>query len=100
MNPVYILIHSGATKDAKLFDEIMENLQKRGIIQKGDIIIFNKGYYSYKNYQLGISKFKIVSFIFQKKISIKQSSTTNYLAHYKFLIKQRKYWLKNNFTII
>ena len=64
MNPVSILIHSGAPNDAKLFDEIMENLQKRRIIRKGDTIIFNKGYYSYKNYQLGISKYKIVPFIF------------------------------------
>ena len=66
MNPVSILIHSGAPNDAKLFDEIMENLQKRRIIRKGDIIIFDKGYYSYKNYQLGISKYKIVPFIFPK----------------------------------
>ena len=67
MNPVCILIHSGAPNDAKLFDEIMENLQKRRIIQKGDMIIFDKGYYSYKNYQLGISKYKIVPFIFPKE---------------------------------
>jgi hypothetical protein len=67
MNPVCILIHSGAPNDAKLFDEIMENLQKRRIIQKGDTIIFDKGYYSYKNYQLGISKYKIVTFIFPKE---------------------------------
>ena len=44
MNPVSILIHSGAPNDAKLFDEIMENLQKRRIIRKGDTIIFDKGY--------------------------------------------------------
>lgn len=44
MNPVSILIHSGAPNDAKLFDEIMENMQKRRIIEKGDIIIFDKGY--------------------------------------------------------
>ena len=66
MNPVSILIHSGAPNDSKIFDEIMENLQKRRIIRKGDIIIFDKGYYSYKNYQLGISKYKIVPFIFPK----------------------------------
>ena len=66
MNPVSILIHSGAPNDAKLFDEIMENLQKRRIIQKGDTLIFDKGYYSYKNYQLGISKYKIIPFIFPK----------------------------------
>ncbi len=66
MNTVSILIHSRAPNDAKLFDEIMENLQKRRIIEKGDIIIFDKGYHSYKNYQLGISKYKIVPFIFPK----------------------------------
>ena len=91
MNPVSILIHSGAPNDAKLFDEIMENLQKRRIIQKGDILIFDKGYYSYKNYQLGISKYKIVPFIFQKSISKEQSSMINYPIHYKYLKKQRKY---------
>ena len=67
MNPVCILIHSGAPNDAKLFDEIMETLQKRRIIKKGDTIIFDKGYYGYKNYQLRISKYKIVPFIFPKE---------------------------------
>ena len=46
--------------------KLWKNLQKRRIIQKGDILIFDKGYYSYKNYQLGISKYKIVPFIFPK----------------------------------
>ncbi len=57
MNPVSILIHSETSNNAKLFDKIIENLQKRRIIRKGDTLIFDKGYYSYKkNYQLGISK--------------------------------------------
>ena len=67
MNPVAILIHSGAPNDARLFDEILENLQKRRIIRKGDLLIFDKGHYSYKNYQLGISKYKIVPFIFPRE---------------------------------
>lgn len=61
-----MLIHSGAPNDAKLFDEIMETLQKRRIIQKRDTILFDKGYCSYKNYQLGIGKYKTVPFIFPK----------------------------------
>ena len=64
--PVAILIHSGAPHDSKIFDEIMENLQKRRIIKNGDTIIFDKGYYSYQNYQIGISKYKIVPLIFPK----------------------------------
>ncbi len=44
----------------------MENLQKRQIIQKKDTLILDKGYYSYENYQIGISKYKIVPFIFPR----------------------------------
>ncbi len=65
--PVAVLIHSGAPHDSKIFDEVMENLQKRRIIQKGDTIIFDRGYYSYQNYQTGISKYKIVPLIFPKE---------------------------------
>jgi hypothetical protein len=65
--PVAIIIHSGAPHDSKLFNEIMENLRRRRIIRKGDIIIFDKGYYSYQNYQIGISKYKIVPLIFPKE---------------------------------
>ncbi len=65
--PVAIIIHSGAPHDSRIFNEIMENLKKRRIIRKGDIIIFDKGYYGYKNYQIGISKYKIVPLIFPKE---------------------------------
>jgi hypothetical protein len=45
----------------------MENLKKRRIIRKNDTIIFDRGYYSYQNYQIGISKYKIVLLIFPKE---------------------------------
>ncbi len=65
--PVAIIIHSGAPHDSRIFSEIMENLRKRRIIRKNDTIIFDRGYYSYKNYQIGISKYKIVPLIFPKE---------------------------------
>ncbi len=65
--PVAIIIHSGAPHDSKIFSEIMENLQKRRIIRKNDTILFDRGYYSYQNYQIGISKYKIVPLIFPKE---------------------------------
>ena len=80
MNPVSILIHSGAPNDAKLFDEIMENLQKRWIIPKRDILILNKEYYSYKNYQIGINKYKIVPFIFPKN-NFKRTKLNDQLSY-------------------
>jgi hypothetical protein len=51
----------------KIFSKIMENLKKRRIIRKNDIIIFDRGYYSYNNYQIGIFKYKIVPLIFPKE---------------------------------
>jgi len=65
--PVAILIHSGAPHDSKIFNKVLENLQQRRIIRKGDTIVFDRGYYSYQNYQTGISKYKIVPLIFPKE---------------------------------
>ena len=67
MAPVSILIHSGAPNDSKIFDEVLQDLQKRQIIKRKDIILFERGYYGYKNYQIGINKYKIVPIIFPKE---------------------------------
>lgn len=37
MTPVSILIHSGAPNDSKIFDEVLQDLQKRRIIKRKDI---------------------------------------------------------------
>lgn len=66
LTPVLILIHSGSPHDSKLFPEILENLKKHKIIRPGDTLLFDRGYYSYKNYRMGIMKYKIVPFIFPK----------------------------------
>jgi len=42
----------------KNYEKILEELKRRRIARNGDKIIFDRGYYSYKNYVLGISKFK------------------------------------------
>ena len=89
MNPISILIHSGAPNDTKLFDEIMENLQKRRIIQKGDMLIFYKEHYSYKNYQIGISKYKIVHFIFPKD-NFKRTKLNDQLSYPLQVFKKTK----------
>ena len=44
MAPVSILIHSGAPNDSKIFDEVLQDLQKRRIIKRKDIILFDRGY--------------------------------------------------------
>ena len=87
--PVAILIHSGAPHDSKIFDEIMRNLQRRRIILKGDTIIFDKGYYSYKNYQIGISKYKIVPLIIPKE-NFKIQKLQNTLTYPLHVFKAKK----------
>ena len=64
--PVSILIHSGTPYDSRLFEEILKKLSTRRIIKKGDVILFDRGYYAYKNYVLGIVKYKIVPVIFPR----------------------------------
>ena len=65
--PLSVLIHPGSPNDSKLFIEILEELKSRRIIQNGDKLIFDKGYFSARNYQLGILKYKIVPIIFPRK---------------------------------
>jgi hypothetical protein len=90
MNPVCILIHSGPPSDAKLFDEIMEHLQKRRIIEKGDILIFDKVITAMKTIKLELANIKSFLSFFQETISKEINSMTNYPIHYKHLRKQRK----------
>lgn len=67
LKPLGFLIHEGSPNDAKLFDKVMEELKRRRIARNGDVIITDKGYYSYKNYLKGISRYKVVPLIFPKK---------------------------------
>ena len=95
--PVAIIIHSGAPHDSRIFSEIMTNLQKRRIIRKNDTIIFNRDYYSYKNYQIGISKYKIVPLIFPKenfKIQQLKDKLTYPLRIFNKKNKQKKLYQK------
>lgn len=64
--PVCIIINPGAPHNSTLFEPILQEAKRRRIIKNKDIILFNKGYYSYENYQIGINKFKIVPVIFPK----------------------------------
>lgn len=64
--PISVLIHSGAPSDTKIFDEVLRELRRRRIIKDKDIILFDRGYYALKNYQIAINKYKIIAVIFPK----------------------------------
>lgn len=64
--PLAFLIHEGSPHDSKIYTEILEELRRRRVMRRGDTIIMDKGYYSYINYQLGVSRYNIVPLIFPK----------------------------------
>ena len=64
--PVSMLIHSGTPKDSKLFEPTLKELKRRWIIKNKDIILFDKGYCSYKNYEMGVNEYNIVPVIFPR----------------------------------
>ena len=66
MQPIAMLLHEGTPNDAKLFDEIMNELKIRRIIRKRDKLFFDKGYFSKDNYQIAIMKYKTSSLIFPR----------------------------------
>lgn len=66
--PLAFLLHEGSPNDAKLFYQILKELKKRRIIREGDVVIADKGYYSYKNYLKGITRFRIVPLISEEEL--------------------------------
>ena len=66
--PVSILIHPGAPNDSKIFDEVLKELKRRSPIKPKDLIYFDRRYFFYENYKIGINKYKIIPVIFPKEI--------------------------------
>jgi len=67
LKPLCFLLHRGSPHDAPLFDEILNELKRRRIARIGDMVVCDKGYYSYRNYTQGIREYKIVPHIFARK---------------------------------
>jgi hypothetical protein len=64
--PVSILIHPGAPHDSKIFDETLKELKRRRLIKPKNILLFDKGYFSYENYNIGINQYQVLCIIFPK----------------------------------
>jgi len=66
LKPLCFLLHPGSPSDAKLYDVILEELRRRRLARNGDLVVFDKGYFSYANYVKGVARYKIVPGIFPK----------------------------------
>ena len=67
LTSVLILIHKGAPYDTKIYKEVLENLKQSRIIRPLDILLFDKGYFSYENYRIGIIEYRIIPLIFPRE---------------------------------
>ncbi|MGA2676782.1 MAG: transposase [Methanobacterium sp.] len=65
--PLTMLFHRGAVSDTKIYLEILADLKRRRILKKGDLILADKGYFSFKNYRNGLMNYKIIPLIRPKK---------------------------------
>lgn len=65
--PLAIIIHPGSPHDTKIFDDMMNELKRRRILEKSQLVLCDRGFYSLENYVLGINKYNVVPFIFPKK---------------------------------
>ena len=66
LKPLAFVVNEANVSEYTVYPQILEELHKRRKIRAGDILYFDKGYYSYENYVIGIAKYKIVPVIFPK----------------------------------
>ena len=95
--PLCVLLHPGSPHDSSLFEEIMDELKRRRIIQNGDTVIFDKGYFSTRNYQLGVLKYRTIPIIFPRsnfdirKAFSKMCYPLTLYSRHDFRIAKREY---------
>ena len=66
LKPLAFIVNEANVSEYTVYPQILEELHRRRKIRAGDILYFDKGYYSYENYVIGIAKYKIVPVIFPK----------------------------------
>ena len=66
LKPLLFLLHPANRHEARIFQEVMDELKRRRIARKGDTVIMDKGFYAYKNYLIGINEYRIVPLIFPR----------------------------------
>ena len=98
--PISVIIHSGAKNDAKIFDEVLEELSRRRLLRKGQVILFDKGYYSIENYINAINKYHVISVIFPRhyftieKLDARMSTALDIFYDSKTLEQDKKLFLE------
>jgi hypothetical protein len=65
--PLLFLLHPANRHEARIFRDVMEELKSRRTLRLRDVLIFDRGFYAYRNYLIGINEYKIIPLIFPRK---------------------------------
>ena len=68
--PLALLINPGSPNDTKMFDDILHELKRRRLLREGQLILCDRGFYSFDNYMIGINKYKNSSISVSKEETI------------------------------
>ncbi len=66
LKPLAFIVNEANVSEYTVYPQILEELKRRRKIRAGDVLYFDKGYFSYENYVTGIAKYKIVPIIFPR----------------------------------
>ncbi len=67
LKPLAFLLYPGSPNDSTLFDHIVNELMRRRVLRKGDMLVLDKGFYAYYHYADGLVKYGILPLIFPRK---------------------------------
>lgn len=67
LKPLGFLLYPGSPNDSTLFDHIVNELMRRRVLRKGDMLVLDKGFYAYYHYADGLVKYGILPLIFPRK---------------------------------
>ena len=65
--PLLFLIYPANTSDCQIFEDVLENLKRRGFLKPGTIVMADKGFCSYYNYNVALKRYRIVPVIWLKE---------------------------------
>jgi len=65
LTPLFIYVYPANVNKSKIYPSILKMLKRKRLIRFGDVIIMDKGFYSYEDYLIGIG-YSIVPLIIQK----------------------------------
>ena len=65
--PLLFLIYPANTSDCQIFEDMLENLKRRGFLKPGAIVMADKGFCSYYNYNVALKKYRVVPVIWLKE---------------------------------